>query len=247
MSRASLSTGLPPRTTPSLPNDGDMSPTRAEILSASPPVFTSRLLNSLIRTHPAVPLVLYGPVIVTLAVVGVQRVGVLISIALMAAGYLTWTLTEYWVHRAVFHFQPRGPRSEAFVWAIHGVHHAHPNDPRRVVTSPAASVPIGASAALLLWLLLPGALWIPLAAGWGGGYLAYDLLHAYLHMGRPRTALLRRLRARHLRHHFADSRGDFGVSAPYWDYVFGTSLSGRPLRRGPVRDRSEPVSRACEY
>jgi sterol desaturase/sphingolipid hydroxylase (fatty acid hydroxylase superfamily) len=199
-------------------------------------MFTSRLLNSLTRTHPVVPLVLYGPVILVLAAFGVQRVGVLITVALMVAGYSTWTLTEYWVHRAVFHFQPRGPRSESFVWAIHGVHHDHPNDPRRVVASPVVSVPIGAAAAALCWLVLPGALWLAFAAGWGGGYLAYDLLHAYLHVGRPRTALLRWLRARHLRHHFANARGDFGVSAPYWDYVFGTSLPARTPRREPVRE-----------
>jgi dihydroceramide fatty acyl 2-hydroxylase len=212
-----------------------MAQNRSEILSAAPPMFKSRLLNSLTRTHPVVPLVLYGPVILALAASGVWRAGVLVAITLMAAGYLTWTLTEYWVHRAVFHFQPRGPRSESFVWMIHGVHHDYPNDPRRVVASPAASVPIGAAAAVLCWLLLPGALWLPFAAGWGGGYLAYDLLHAYLHVGRPRTALIRWLRARHLRHHFADARGDFGVSAPYWDFVFRTSLPGRLPRRKPVR------------
>jgi dihydroceramide fatty acyl 2-hydroxylase len=212
-----------------------MGPSRSEILSAAPPMFNSRLLNSLTRTHPIVPLLLYGPVIVALAAWGVQRAGVLVAIALMAAGYLTWTLAEYWVHRAVFHFQPRGPRSESIVWAIHGVHHDYPNDPRRIVTSPAASVPIGAAAAALCWLLLPGAWWLPFAAGWGGGYLAYDLLHAYLHVGRPRTALVRWLRARHLRHHFADARGDFGVSAPYWDYVFRTSLPGRARARDEAR------------
>jgi sterol desaturase/sphingolipid hydroxylase (fatty acid hydroxylase superfamily) len=80
-------------------------------------------------------------------------------------------------------------------------------------------------------LTLPGDLWLPFAAGWGGGYLAYDLLHAYLHVGRPRTALGRWLRARHLRHHFADASGDFGVSAPYWDHVFNTALPARPPRR----------------
>ena len=88
-------------------------------------MFKSRLLNALVRTHPVGPLLLYGPVIVTLTALAVQRVGVLIAIALMAAGYLTWTLTEYWVHRAVFHFQPHGPRSEAFVWAIHEIGRAH--------------------------------------------------------------------------------------------------------------------------
>jgi hypothetical protein len=39
--------------------------------------------------------------------------GLLTVIVLMAAGYLVWTLTEYWVHRAVFHLEPRGLRSEA--------------------------------------------------------------------------------------------------------------------------------------
>jgi hypothetical protein len=33
-------------------------------------MFSSRLLNSLVRTHPAVPLVLWGPVILALAVFG---------------------------------------------------------------------------------------------------------------------------------------------------------------------------------
>ena len=212
-----------------------MAPTRAEVLSAAPPMFRSRLLNSLTRTHPVVPLVLYGPVILVMAAFGVQRVGILIAITLLAAGYFTWTLTEYWVHRAVFHLQPRGPRSESFVWAIHGVHHDYPNDARRVVALPMVSIPIGVAAAVLCWMVLPGGLWLPFMAGWGGGYVAYDLLHAYLHVGRPRTALFRWLRARHLRHHFADARGCFGVSAPYWDYVFGTSLPARTLRRAPVR------------
>lgn len=44
------------------------------------------------------------------------------------------------------------------------VHHDHPNDPRRIVASPAVTVPIGAVAATLLGLMLPGALWLPFAA-----------------------------------------------------------------------------------
>jgi sterol desaturase/sphingolipid hydroxylase (fatty acid hydroxylase superfamily) len=225
-----------------IPYSADMVQTRSEVLSTAPPMFSSRLLNGLTRTHPLVPLVLYGPVILVLAAVGVSRIGVLLAIALMVAGYLTWTLTEYWVHRAVFHFQPRGPRTESFVWAIHGVHHDHPNDPRRIVALPVVSIPIGAAAAALFWLVLPGATWLPFAAGWGGGYLVYDLLHAYLHLGRPRSALIRWLRARHLRHHFADPRGDFGVSAPYWDHVFGTALPPRQLSRRADRKR---MARYC--
>ena len=52
-------------------------------------MFSSRLLNSLIRTHPVVPLVLWGPVILALAVFGIRQVGSLTVIGLMAAGYLS--------------------------------------------------------------------------------------------------------------------------------------------------------------
>jgi sterol desaturase/sphingolipid hydroxylase (fatty acid hydroxylase superfamily) len=31
------------------------------------------------------------------------------------------------------------------------------------------------------------------------------------------------LRERHMRHHFQDDTRGFGISAPYWDEVFGTS------------------------
>lgn len=51
-----------------------------------------------------VPLLLWGPVILALAVFGIRQVGSLVAVGLMAAGYLLWILTEYWVHRAVFHF-----------------------------------------------------------------------------------------------------------------------------------------------
>jgi sterol desaturase/sphingolipid hydroxylase (fatty acid hydroxylase superfamily) len=38
------------------------------------------------------------------------------------------------------------------------------------------------------------------------------------------------LRESHMRHHFQDDTTAFGVSAPYWDRVFGTA---------PVRPRRE--------
>jgi sterol desaturase/sphingolipid hydroxylase (fatty acid hydroxylase superfamily) len=37
----------------------------------------------------------------------------------------------------------------------------------------------------------------------------------------------KKLRELHMRHHFQDHDRGFGVSAPYWDHVFGTA----PRRR----------------
>src|SRR5947209_1694320 len=79
---------------------------RSEVLRASPRMFESELLDRLSRVHPAVPPILFGPAIVFLIVEGVvQGVGWLTP-AWILGGYLFWTLTEYWLHRIVFHFEP---------------------------------------------------------------------------------------------------------------------------------------------
>ena len=60
----------------------------------------------------------------------------------MAGGYFFWTLTEYWMHRLVFHFEPEEGIGARLHWIIHGVHHDHPNDPLRLVMPPSVSVPL---------------------------------------------------------------------------------------------------------
>jgi hypothetical protein len=65
--------------------------------------------------------------------------------ALLAAGWLFWTLTEYWMHRLVFHFEPEEGPGARLHWIIHGVHHDHPNDPLRLVMPPSVSVPLAAA------------------------------------------------------------------------------------------------------
>ena len=48
------------------------------------------------------------------------------------------------------------------------------------------------------------------------------MIHYHVHHHRPRTRVGRWLRELHMRHHFQDDERGFGVSAPYWDRVFGT-------------------------
>jgi sterol desaturase/sphingolipid hydroxylase (fatty acid hydroxylase superfamily) len=105
---------------------------------------------------------------------------------------------------------------------IHGVHHDHPNDPLRLVMPPSASVPLALCFAGVFWLALGGAWFMPFLSGFLAGYLIYDMVHYHVHHHRPRTAVGRRLRELHMRHHFQDHERGFGVSAPYWDHVFGT-------------------------
>ena len=193
-------------------------------------MFESKLLDRFSRVHHLVPVALFGPVIALLLILAVAELEPLPLVALVAGGYLFWTLTEYWMHRLVFHFEPDHGIGARLHWIIHGVHHDHPNDPKRLVMPPSVSVPLSLLFFAAFWLVLgpPGA--FAFGAGFWAGYLVYDCLHYHLHHHVPRTALGRRLRELHMRHHFQDDTVGFGISAPWWDHVFGTAvpkLSGR--------------------
>ena len=200
---------------------------RSDALRDSPPMFRNRWLDALTRVHPAVPVVLFLPTVAILFVLGVDRRGLSVSVGLVGVGYVVWTLAEYWIHRAIFHLEPEDGWGARLHWMIHGVHHDHPNDPLRLVMPPSVSVPL-AAAFYGLFVLAVGAASAPaLTAGFLGGYLAYDMLHFHVHHHRPRTRVGRLLRELHMRHHFQDDTTGYGISAPWWDKVFGTATRRR--------------------
>jgi sterol desaturase/sphingolipid hydroxylase (fatty acid hydroxylase superfamily) len=187
-------------------------------------MFESKLLDRFTRVHPAVPVIIYLPAIVLLGILGITRDGAWDAAGLFLLGYAFWTLTEYWLHRIVFHFEPEDGIGARLHWMIHGVHHDHPQDPMRLVMPPSASIPLA--------LLFLGAFWLvpvlgsehapAFGAGFLAGYLIYDMIHYHVHHHVPKTRLGKRLRELHMRHHFQDDERGFGISAPYWDRVFGT-------------------------
>jgi dihydroceramide fatty acyl 2-hydroxylase len=196
---------------------------RSEMLSASPRMFDNALLDAMSRVHPMVPPVIFVPAIVAAFVFGTERVGVLNTVLAVLVGYVVWTLTEYWLHRLVFHFEPEDGLGARLHWIIHGVHHDHPNDPMRLVMPPSVSVPL-ATGFLALFVTVAGTGWgVAAFCGFISGYLGYDMLHYHTHHHRPRSRLGRKLRELHMRHHFQDHETSYGVSAPYWDHVFGTA------------------------
>jgi sterol desaturase/sphingolipid hydroxylase (fatty acid hydroxylase superfamily) len=193
-------------------------------------MFKSRWLDALSRVHPAVPVVIFGPITLLAFLTGADRVGLANAVGAALVGYLVWTLTEYWLHRLVFHFEPEGGFGARLHWIIHGVHHDHPNDPLRLVMPPSVSVPL-ATLFYLGFIAVAGPEWgVAAFAGFIGGYLFYDMTHYYVHHHVPRSWVGKRLRELHMRHHFQDDTAGYGVSAPWWDRVFGTALD--PRRRG---------------
>jgi dihydroceramide fatty acyl 2-hydroxylase len=203
---------------------------RSELLRASPRMFESDFIDRLSRVHPLVPVVIFLPAVTVFAALALGRMDTLEVVAWAAGGYVFWSLSEYWIHRAIFHFEPEDGLGARFHWIIHGVHHDHPNDPLRLVMPPSVSVPLAAGFYGLFLLVLGTPIAFAFAAGFLGGYLLYDMTHYHLHHHAPRTRVGRLVRELHMRHHFEDDAHGFGISAPYWDYVFGT-LSRRPFRQ----------------
>jgi dihydroceramide fatty acyl 2-hydroxylase len=199
---------------------------RSDDLKASPPMFESPLLDRFTRVHPSVPPLIFVPIITVMLVTGVGRIGLWQAVLLLVAGYVFWTLFEYWLHRVVFHFEPYNSQlGMRLHWMIHGVHHDHPNDPLRLVMPPSVSLPLGAVVLGVFWLVLGYDAALVFGGGFLAGYLAYDMLHYHVHHHTPRTAVGHKLRELHMRHHFQDDETGFGISAPYWDTVFGTSTA----------------------
>ena len=91
---------------------------------------------------PVVPPLLFGPIIAVLFALGQEGTPALPVIGWIIGGYAFWTLTEYWLHRVVFHFEPEDGIGARLHWIIHGVHHDHPNDPMRLVMPPSVSLPL---------------------------------------------------------------------------------------------------------
>ena len=60
-----------------------------------------------------------------------------------AYGVVGWTIMEYLLHRFLFHMEdhwyfPNWPPFWVFHFTIHGIHHAFPQDPGRIVMPPIA-------------------------------------------------------------------------------------------------------------
>lgn len=185
-------------------------------------MFETRWLERFSRIHWSVPLFVFVPVIALLTAIGFDKGAGPSAIFYIFGGLLMWSLTEYWMHRVVFHFDTGRGLVTRLHWIMHGVHHDHPNDPTRLVMPPAVSIPGATIFAYAFYLIIGNPYWTIFTAAFLVGYLGYDMTHYYLHHARPRTRFGKHLREWHMRHHFQDHDRSYGVSSPTWDHVFQT-------------------------
>ncbi|HEY7292852.1 MAG TPA: sterol desaturase family protein [Vicinamibacterales bacterium] len=186
-----------------------------------PQLFDRPSLELLTTAHPRAVAGVYSTAALILVAMSVwSGISVAAIAGRAAAGMAAWSLTEYLIHRYAFHFVPQSRLGVALAYLSHGVHHAYPRDPDRLVLPLVVSLPVGA--VLLALTLAAGPRAYPLLAGFAVGYLAYDLIHYRIHAYEATSGVFKWLRLYHFQHHFAVPDRQFGVSTPIWDYVFRT-------------------------
>src|SRR5260221_7097627 len=148
-------------------------------------MFQSDFIEKFSRVHPATPFVAYVPLlswVLWRSIVRPQPApGPLAIAGLVTTGLVVWTLTEYLLHRYVFHWVNETAWGKRVHFILHGVHHDFPNDKDRLVMPLGASIPMAIIFYVIYRGLFGAAIGEPLYIGMGIGYLMYDGTHYAVH------------------------------------------------------------------
>ncbi len=185
-------------------------------------MFKYNWMESLSKVHFTIPLYIYVPFILFLCwqALAAEQLPVLAFLGYAALGLAFWTLSEYVLHRFVFHYLPKPKWAQRLHFIFHGVHHDYPNDAKRLVMPPSASIPMAAILYLLFGLVLSGGALYAFFAAFLVGYLFYDMSHYALHHFNFKSSFWLKLKKHHMLHHYANATKGYGVSSPIWDKVF---------------------------
>jgi len=187
-------------------------------------MFKNNFMESLSRVHPSVPLIIFVPVILYMLYLSIfkLKIGVLSIAGLVVFGLFIWTITEYLLHRFVFHWVLKSELGARIHFIFHGVHHDYPSDSRRLVMPPSVSIPLATLFYFLFRFLIGDVSVHPFFVGFLIGYLFYDISHYAIHHFNMHSKFWLAIKNHHIKHHYQDPNKGYGVSSPLWDYVFRT-------------------------
>jgi sterol desaturase/sphingolipid hydroxylase (fatty acid hydroxylase superfamily) len=146
------------------------------------------------------------------------------------AAFVFWTFTEYVFHRTIFHLNAKSKFGQRLVYLFHGIHHDEPNEATRLVMPPVPAILFSSVFYFIFNLVLGEKYSGVFFAFFMIGYLCYDYTHYGIHHFKITSRLGKILKASHMDHHFVCPDKNFGVSSPFWDYVFQTH-KGRSKNR----------------
>jgi sterol desaturase/sphingolipid hydroxylase (fatty acid hydroxylase superfamily) len=189
-------------------------------------MFDNDFLEAFSRVHYTVPIVIYLPVIAYLFYlsIAVYYLTALTIAGLFVGGILFWSLTEYLLHRFVFHFPAKTEFGKKIHFIFHGVHHDYPSDSKRLVMPPSVSIPLAVVFYFVFLVIFGQDLMLPFFAGFILGYLFYDITHYAIHHFNMHNKFWLAIKNHHMLHHYQDEYKGYGVSTPFWDVIFRTNF-----------------------
>ncbi|KAL3688628.1 hypothetical protein R1sor_014937 [Riccia sorocarpa] len=186
-------------------------------------LFHSDFMESISRNNWWTVPIVWGPLAVWSEMRALKfGLSPVMMLSCMLLGYWIWSITEYFLHRFLFHMKADTYWTATAHYFIHGLHHKYPLDFKRLIFPPPFSSPV----IYLLWwvskVVFPNAVSQSVFGGGLVGYIFYDVQHYFLHFGNAFTEGLRDMKRYHLNHHFKVHTDGFGVTTKLWDWVFGT-------------------------
>jgi len=160
-------------------------------------------------------------------IIGSSSFSLLAVLGSLFFGIFVWTLSEYGLHRGLFHFDdplPDHPYALYLHFIIHGIHHLIPMDPDRLVFPPVLGGIVYSILFPLITNIFLGNLGRVVGVGFIIGYMCYDMTHIYIHHCTPFVEHLKEMKRYHNKHHYVDGNKGFGITSKVWDKVFGTEL-----------------------
>lgn len=186
-------------------------------------LFKNPVLEKLSRTHISIPLTIFFTYSAVLLYWSITHTALSsgLTAAMFLLGFVSFTWVEYAMHRYVFHMGTFTRMREKLQYTIHGVHHEYPKDKERLAMPPLLSITISTLLLLVLRLVL-GDLVFSFLPGFLVGYAFYLSVHYMVHVYQPPKNWFKILWINHSVHHYKHGEYVFGVSSPFWDYVYGT-------------------------
>ncbi len=192
-------------------------------------LFRNPILEKLTRTHISVPLTVFFLYSAGLLYWSITHTALsaMVTAGFFVIGIFFFTWVEYWAHRSLFHMDTYTKMRKQLQYTIHGVHHEFPKDKTRLAMPPVLSITFS-TILLLLFRLIMGDYVFAFLPGFLTGYAAYLSVHYMVHAYQPPKSFLKYLWINHGTHHYKNGEMVFGVSTPFWDYIYGTM--SKPIR-----------------
>ncbi|KMK78016.1 sterol desaturase family protein [Alkalihalobacillus pseudalcaliphilus] len=166
----------------------------------------------------------------------------LLAFVYILAGAFSYALSEYVVHRFVFHMKP--PKQQFFLRLLkrlHYDHHTHPNELHLLFLPWWFSLPgLFIICAIIYGFTSNIVLTLAFATGLLGYFLFYEWSHFVAHRPiQPKTAFGQKLKKHHLLHHFKNENYWYGVTHTSLDKTMGTWKEQNEVDKSQTAKRLE--------